>query len=580
MNVKNRNENPKIESFSTKLGVNKIAPEKLDANVGDTTWARLNNVSNDNSQAVQNGVKKFEFVSSKQPSNNVGVIAPDDIKKEIEDTLNSFKPISHKKILLKLLEKVVPVDFKAIVHHDYPKIKAEYLELQAKAKDNPYDENLSKKVEELQKEISKFKLNLKHYKIVCIEEILKLARQYHWGLCKRLGFIYLYNGAYWQLLNESELSTFLGKAAVKMGVPKWDAHDESFNAILLKQFLYKANLSEPQRDDSTTFINLKNGTFEISKDNRELRDFSPNDFITYQLPFDYDPDAKAPLFHKFLNRVLPDIERQNVLAEYLGYVFTRHLKLEKTLLLYGEGANGKSVFYEIVNAILGKENVSGYSLQSLTNESGYQRAKLANSLVNYASEINGKLETSIFKQLVSGEPVEARLPYCEPFTMDNYAKLIFNCNRLPRKVEHTNAYFRRFLIIPFDVTVPEEERDTELANKIIKSELSGVFNWILEGLDRILVQKKFTKCDAAQKKIEQYQKESDSVQMFLEEENYIASTTASIPLKDLFSKYRGYCLDSGLMSVSKRTFSQRLKKLKYGSKRLNIGMCIFIMKKE
>ena len=93
-------------------------------------------------------------------------------------------------------------------------------------------------------------------------------------------------------------------------------------------------------------------------------------------------------------------------------------------------------------------------MQSLTNENGYFRAKLANKLVNYASEINGKLESAIFKQLVSGEPVEARLPYGEPFTLKQYAKLIFNCNELPKDVEHTNAYFRRFLIIPFDVTIP------------------------------------------------------------------------------------------------------------------------------
>jgi hypothetical protein len=58
---------------------------------------------------------------------------------------------------------------------------------------------------------------------------------------------------------------------------------------------------------------------------------------------------------------------------------------------------------------LGIDNVSSYSLQSLTNDNGYFRAKLANKLVNYASEINGKLEASIFKAMVSGEPVEARL---------------------------------------------------------------------------------------------------------------------------------------------------------------------------
>lgn len=150
------------------------------------------------------------------------------------------------------------------------------------------------------------------------------------------------------------------------------------------------------------------------------------------------------------------------------------------MLLYGTGANGKSVFYEVVKNLLGEINISAHSLQSLTDNTGYYRAMIANKLVNYASEINGKLETSVFKQLVSGEPVEARLPYGKPFTITKYAKLIFNCNGLPRDVEQTEAYFRRFLSVPFEVTIPEAEQDKQLAQKIVSSELSGVFNWVLE----------------------------------------------------------------------------------------------------
>ena len=159
-------------------------------------------------------------------------------------------------------------------------------------------------------------------------------------------------------------------------------------------------------------------------------------------------------------------------------------------------------------------------MQSLTNENGYFRAKLANKLVNYASEINGKLESAIFKQLVSGEPVEARLPYGEPFTLKQYAKLIFNCNELPKDVEHTNAYFRRFLIIPFDVTIPPQEQDKQLHTKIIEKELSGVFNWVLDGLNRLLEQKRFTDCEAVKQAVEQYKSQSDSVKMFIDENNY------------------------------------------------------------
>ena len=236
------------------------------------------------------------------------------------------------------------------------------------------------------------------------------------------------------------------------------------------------------------------------------------------------------------------------------------LKLEKALILYGSGANGKSVFFQIVERILGGENIANYSLQDLTDKKGYHRAELANKLVNYASEINGKLEASIFKQLVSGEPLAARLPYGNPFILKNYARLVFNCNELPREVEHTNAFFRRFLIIPFDVTIPEEERDSQLGDKITgkykpeKSELSGVFNWVLEGLNRLRKQKKFTSSDAAKKQLEQFRLESDSVRLFLSELGYKPSINEFLAFSDLYTHYKEFCRDSGFRTTSSRTF--------------------------
>lgn len=90
---------------------------------------------------------------------------------------------------------------------------------------------------------------------------------------------------------------------------------------------------------------------------------------------------------EFLNEVLPEIAAQNVIAEYLTFVFVKKIKFEKMLVLYGSGANGKSVMFEIVNALFGKENATSYSLEDLTN-SDYVRAKIADKLLNYASEIS------------------------------------------------------------------------------------------------------------------------------------------------------------------------------------------------
>lgn len=449
----------------------------------------------------------------------------------------------HADILQQLIKQCEPLDFESLA--------------------NPYN-------------TEDFKLNTKHFLILSIENVLQLAEKNRWGLCKNHDFIYLYNGTFWAEIDKETFQKFLGEAAEQMGVAKFSARFYQFREQLFRQFLTTAYLPTPKVNKDNVLINLKNGTFEISPQGTKLKQFDPSDFITYQLPFEYDPQARAPIFETYLKRVLPDQERQKVLAEYLGYVFIKHgsnaLKEEKALVLYGTGANGKSVFFEIVNALLGVENVSSFSLQSLTNDNGYFRAKLANRLLNYASEINGNLEASIFKQLVSGEPVEARLPYGQPFILKQYAKLIFNCNELPKDVEHTNAYFRRFLIIPFDVTIPPQEQDKQLHIKIIENELSGVFNWVLDGLNRLLHQKHFSECEAAQQAVEQYRIESDSVQMFLSEYGYHISTTKGMPLKTMFADYKNYCIENGFKTCSVRTFSDRLRSSGYQIDRKNYGM--------
>ena len=103
-------------------------------------------------------------------------------------------------------------------------------------------------------------------------------------------------------------------------------------------------------------------------------------------------------------------------------------KLEKCLLLFGAGANGKSVLFEVINSLLGSNNISNLSLGNLKEE--HNRALIKNKLLNYGSEIRGNIEADIFKQLVSGEPIQARLKYGNTFIMRNYAKLAFNTRPL------------------------------------------------------------------------------------------------------------------------------------------------------
>jgi putative DNA primase/helicase len=517
----------------------------------------------------------------KDNKNNFKKLVTDDIRK-LED---SIVPV-HKTtddILKELADSIGKIDFKLLAFPDIEDVKQQIEDLKPFVfnEDGTFNKDNKAHYSEyknLTKTLNSYKLAKNHYLVLCIEQLLNIAKANNWGLCKKNGFIYLYNGSYWSEIGKESFQHFLGNVALKMGVEKFSCKIHTFKDELFKQFMADAYLPTPQTNDKNVLINLENGTFEITPTKRTLRKFSRNDFLTHQLPFEYLPDATAPLFQKYLDEVLPNADKQKVFAEFCGYIFIKPsvLKLEKMLILYGTGANGKSVFFEILNALLGNENFTSYSLQDLTNENGYYRAKIGNKLVNYASEINGKLETDTFKLMASGEPISVRLPYGEPFILTDYAKLIFNCNELPKDVEHTNAFFRRFLIMGFDVTIADDKQDKQLANKIIDNELSGVFNWILKGLDRILKQKNFSKCEAVENSRSDYEKQSDSVKMFMEDLNYNVSTDYT-PITELYIEYTRYCIDDGFHKVNKSNFMKRLRHYKILVERKSFGNVAFVI---
>jgi len=420
-------------------------------------------------------------------------------------------------------------------------------------------------------------MSQKTYQVIAVSQIIKTAKKNKWGLAVNNGFVYVYNGNYWIVLDTEEFRSFLAIAAIRLGVPELDARHHNYKGELLKQFVSDGNMPVPP-GSNVTLINLQNGTFEITEVSQKLRDPSPADFLKHQLSFPYQEGATCPVFKAFLDRVVPELELQMILAEFIGYVFIFGLKLEKVLILYGTGANGKSVFFEVILALLGCENVSCYKLSSLTATSSYERAELQNKLLNYASELNGKLEADTFKQLASGEPIEARRIYGHPFMMRRYAKLMFNANELPREVENTSAFFRRFIIVPFQHTIPEHEQDPQLAQRIIDSELPGVFNWVLTGLKRLLQNRKFTESDIVRKMIEEYKLDSDSVAMFLIDSCYVASKAASMSVSEFYNEYKGFCQSDGYRALGKKNFTKRCRALGLEIVK-NRGYIIYVEKK-
>jgi hypothetical protein len=191
------------------------------------------------------------------------------------------------------------------------------------------------------------------------------------------------------------------------------------------------------------------------------------------------------------------------------------------------------------------------------------------------TKFGGKLEPEMFKKLVSGEPVEAHRKYKDPYMMTRYARLMFNCNVLPRDVELTDGFFRRLLIIPFQVTIPEKDQIKDLAKQIIATELSGVFNWVLTGLNRLLQNKRFTHSPIVKELVKQYRIESDSVAMFLQEKMIRPGTSKRLLLQDLYEEYAKFCKNNGYHAASNRTFASRLRGFGFKDRRIDEGTAFF-----
>jgi len=404
------------------------------------------------------------------------------------------------------------------------------------------------------------KISKQAYEIFTIEELLSTA-----GLCnKDLNIIdgepFIFNGAYWMKIEESIFEKFLSKASLEIGVPQLMAKHHKFVPNLVRQFYLSTDIPDEYNTDSVK-INCQNGTLHITQNGYEHKRFNKKDNLRYQLSFPYDKNAKCPKFQSFLDEVLPDKDCQKVLAEYLGYTFTKGFKCHKMLILLGQGDNGKSVIFDIINALFGDENIGSSSLSGLTEPKSYSRPRLVNLLLNYGSEMGGKVYDETFKQLVSGEKIETREIYGRVFDITNYAKLMYNSNYIPKNLLDTPSTRKRLLIIPFNNIIPPHKQDKHLADKIIKDELSGVLNWVLDGLIRLLNQNGFTDSEVINKTIAYLSKSVDTIALFLEERGYIPDIDGKSYKSELYQDYKKFCIEYGYNPENQINVRERLLNL-------------------
>lgn len=414
------------------------------------------------------------------------------------------------------------------------------------------------------------KFTLSRECLVYCKVILRAVETNGYGLAYFENSYCFFGGDYWRYVEEHQIESFLTKAAVKLGLDSVDANTTEWRVRLLKQLKHLSTTSKGTPSDGT---NLANGVLLADGSMRKPR---ASDMFFYQLDYEYDPQAKAELFQKTLDRILPNKSLQLILAEFLGYILTSGLRLEKILFMYGTGLNGKSLLIEIIKALFGEKNICHYSIAQLTESKGYFRAAIGGKLLNVCSEFDGRIEPGVFKQLVSGEEVSARFPSQKPFILKDYGKLAVATNKLPSATEITYGFFRRFLIIPFEVTIPLSEIDVDLHKKIIKNELPGILNWVLEGRKRVINQKGFSPSSKSQFLSNKFQNESNSVTMFIQEFQIKPSNDKNVKSSQVYKEYKNFCADNGYTKLGMPAFKQRILNSEIQIKRISEGV-VFLM---
>ena len=385
-------------------------------------------------------------------------------------------------------------------------------------------------------------------------EIRKVFDEYKIKMAFFYSRFYVYTDDYWNEIKDDKIEIFIRDCCKKIYANKINFQTSAFYKALRDTFRDDLRII-PDTDDNKILLNCENVTLEFDKKGFAQREHNIEDYLTYKLNYDYDENETCPRWDSFLNEMLPDATHQLLLHQYIGYAFTNHLKLEKALFLYGDGGNGKSVVQEVITKLLGKENTSSVSIGKLTKDPN-TIILIEGKLLNYCSENEKTLDPTMFKTLVSGEPVLGKKLYSDVRTVSNYAKLMFNMNSLPDIKDESQSFVRRLLILNFDKK--PKKVDPELHFKIIQNELAGIFNRVLTALTLLLKDKKFVYYKELDETLTQYKYENDVVQQFIDEVHEKGFLFGPTKVSEIHTLYVGFCVRHQESRLSLSSFAKEL----------------------
>ncbi|CAI3226226.1 putative DNA primase/helicase [Clostridium neonatale] len=335
--------------------------------------------------------------------------------------------------------------------------------------------------------------------------------------------------------------------------------------------------SEDAREihDERKYINCLSGVIDI--ESNEILEHSPKYKTEIQFqahlimdPGEYQKKFNNSEFKKFLYSTLDD-ESILTLQEAWGLMLSPHAKEVQNCFIYkGEGSNGKSLAFDIQEALIGDNNeICGIGLGDFGGDFVISSAEGKHVNIVRDDELSGKNIHKFFKSMVCGEPVTVNRKKKDLIRMGFNMTMFFGLNRMPGAVDKSTGFFRRPIIIPFNISFGTDEevkkglrdkvKDTGLSQRIIDNELDIVFTWAYEGLQRIKANKwKITISKISEAEMEEYREEADSAYAFFKD-RIIRVKGARVTKKVVYDAYSNWCFNNGITPMNINQFGRQLK---------------------
>lgn len=320
------------------------------------------------------------------------------------------------------------------------------------------------------------------------------------------------------------------------------------------------NVWDNIEQNTITTLSMKNGLLILRPDgSTELVPHTPDYFTFVQLPYNYDSAAECPMWHAFLRDVM--LKRGDyilLLQQWLGYLLHPDLRLQKFLLDVGEGANGKTVFNDVVQSLVGTENCSQIPISRFNNP--FVLVGTLGKMLNVTTEGVGLIEElaeTTLKSFTSGDRMTFERKFRDAVSDVPTAKVMVCTNDLPRFNDKSQAIWRRILLVPFDKTIAEDKQIDTLAEEL-KKELPGILNWSIEGLINLNAAGRFTMPAGSKTMLEEYRRDANPARAYLLENYQPSNNGEYVGCETLYNDYKSYCNSKGYRPLVDRAFGKEV----------------------